>query len=161
MRDVGLQRTSAWMTLGQITEIICMFLLGGLLLKWRLKWIFATGLGFGVVRFALSAFNGKAGLLAGVFLHGASFTLVFITAQIYLDQRVEAGWRARAQALMAMMNGGVGNLIGYISVGWWFAACNRTSGTQWQLFWSVLAGAVALVLVYFLVAYRGRAAKRV
>jgi nucleoside transporter len=156
LRELGLQRTSAWMTLGQVTEIITMFMLGGLLLKWRLKWIFACGLGFGVLRFALSAINGKPWLLAGVVLHGCSFTLVFITAQIYLDQRVEAAWRARAQALMALMNGGVGNLIGYLGTGWWFAACTHPTGTQWPIFWDGLAVAVAAVLVYFLSAYRGR-----
>lgn len=156
LRELGLQRTTAWMTLGQVTEIITMFLLGGLLLKWRLKWIFACGLGFGVLRFALCAINSKAGLLAGVLLHGCSFTLVFITAQIYLDQRVEPAWRARAQALMALMNGGVGNLIGYLGVGWWFAACARPPGTSWPIFWGGLAVTVAGVLVYFLIAYRGR-----
>jgi len=156
LRELGLQHTTAWMTLGQMTEIIALFSLGGLLLKWRLKWILACGLGFGVVRFALSAINGQAWLLAGVVLHGCSFTLVFITAQIYLDQRIDAAWRARAQALMALMNGGVGNLIGYLGTGWWFAACSRPTGTQWPLFWGGLAAAVAAVLVYFLAAYHGR-----
>jgi MFS family permease len=155
LRELGLHYTSAWMTLGQVTEIIAMFMLGGLLLKWRLKWIFASGLGFGVVRFALSAVNGQAWLLAGVVLHGCSFTLVFITAQIYLDQRVDAAWRARAQALMALMGGGVGNLIGYLGTGWWFANCTRPAGTQWSVFWGGLAAAVAVVLVYFLTSYRG------
>jgi len=45
MRELGLKHTSAWMTLGQVTEIIAMFSLGALLAKWRLKWIFACGLG--------------------------------------------------------------------------------------------------------------------
>ena len=128
LRELGLVHTSAWMTLGQVTEIIAMFSLGALLLKWRLKWIFACGLGFGVLRFALSAVNGKAWLLAGVLLHGCSFTLVFITAQIYLDQRVDAAWRARAQALLSLMNSGVGNLLGYLGTGWWFSACTRAVG---------------------------------
>ena len=155
LRELGFRHISAWMTLGQVTEIICMFMLGGLLLKWRLKWIFACGLGLGVVRFALSALDTKAGLLAGVTLHGASFTLVFITAQIYLDQRVDAAWRARAQALMSLVNGGVGNLIGYLGTGWWFAASTHHNVTRWPIFWAGLAAAVAVVLVYFLVAYHG------
>jgi len=156
LREAGLTHTSAWMSLGQITEIIAMFMLGGLLLKWRLKWIFACGLGLGVVRFALCAINGKAWLLAGVVLHGCSFTFVFITAQIYLDQRVDAAWRARAQALMALMSGGVGNLIGYLGTGWWFTANTEDNVTQWQKFWGGLAVTVAAVLIYFLIAYRGR-----
>ena len=156
LRELGLTRTSAWMSLGQVTEIIAMFSLGALLVKWRLKWIFACGLGLGILRFALSAVNGKAWLLAGVVLHGCSYTLVYITAQIYLDQRVDAAWRARGQALFSLMTSGVGNLIGYLGTGWWFAACASSVGTQWPIFWSGLSAAVAVVLVYFLIAYRGR-----
>jgi len=156
LRDLGLTRTSAWMSLGQITEIIAMFALGALLGKWRLKWIFACGLGLGVLRFALSAVGGKAWLLAGVVLHGCSYTLVAITAQIYINQRVNVAWRARGQALFSLMTSGVGNLAGYLSTGCWFAACARPDGTQWQLFWSGLAATVAMVLAYFLIAYHGR-----
>ena len=128
-------------------------------MKWRLKWIFACGLGRGVVRFALSAMNEEAWLLAGVLLHGASFTFVFITAQIYLDQRVDAAWRARAQALMSLMNSGVGNLIGYLGTGWWFNFCARLAGAHWTVFWGGLALAVTVVQVYFLIAYRGKGAR--
>jgi len=156
LRDLGLAHTSAWMSLAQVTELIATFSLGWLLLNWRLKWIFAAGLGFGVLRFALSAVNGKYWLLTGVALHGASFALVFITAQIYLEQRVDAAWRARAQALLSLMGNGVGNLIGYLGSGWWFAACTRPTGTQWPWFWGGLAATVGAVLVYFLTTYRGR-----
>jgi nucleoside transporter len=155
LRRWGLLHTSAWMSLGQVTEVIAMFSLGTLLLKWRLKWVFACGLSFGVLRFALSAINTKVWILAGVLLHGCSFTLVSITAQIYLDQRVEARWRARAQALLTLMNSGVGNLLGYLGTGWWFSTCTQPSGTDWSLFWSGLAAAVALVMTYFMTAYHG------
>jgi nucleoside transporter len=155
LRQLGLQHTSAWMTLGQVTEIIAMFSLGALLLKWRLKWIVACGLGFGVLRFALNAVNGAAWVLAGVLLHGCSYTLVTITAQIYLDQRVDVTWRARAQALLALMNSGVGNLFGYLGTGLWFGACTSSSGTNWSLFWGGLAVVVGLVMAYFLAAYHG------
>lgn len=161
LRDLGLGHTSAWMSLAQISEVAAIFSMGWLLLKWRLKWIFACGLGFGVLRFVLSAINGKAWLLAGVALHGASFALVFVTAPIYLDQRVDAAWRARAQALLTLMNSGVGNLIGYLGSGWWFAACVRPTGTQWSLFWGGTAAVAAAVLIYFLAAYRGRGARTV
>jgi len=156
LQALGFKHVSAWMTLAQTTEFVAMFALAGLFLRWRLKWIFVTGLGFGVLRFALCALNGKGWLLAGTTMHGLSYTLYFITAQIYIDERVGAEWRARAQALMALMTNGVGNLLGYLSTGWWFAACTRPIGTHWSLFWSVLAATVAAVLVYFLKAYHGR-----
>ena len=155
LRTLGLQHTSAWMTLGQVTEIIAMFSLGGLLLKWRLKWIFASGLTFGLLRFSLSAMNGKIWVLAGVLLHGCSYTLVLITAQIYLEERVDGRWRARAQALFTLMTSGVGNLLGFLGTGLWFSACTSLSGTQWPLFWGGLAAAVGGVMAYFLTAYHG------
>ena len=156
LHDLGFVHTSAWMSLAQITEIIAMFSLAWLLVNWRLKWIFACGIGIGVARFALSAMNTETSLLLGVALHGASFVLVFITAQIYLDQNIDPAWRSRAQALFTLMNGGFGNLIGYLGSGWWFAACTKPAGTNWTIFWGGLTAIVAGVLVYFLITYHGQ-----
>lgn len=156
LHELGFQHTSAWMTLAQITEIIAMFSLSWLLHNWRLKWIFACGLGFGVARFALSALNGTTPLLLGIGLHGASFVLVFITAQIFLEHNIDPAWRARAQALLTLMNGGFGSLAGYLGSGWWFDTCTRNNTTHWPVFWGGLAVTVAGVLVYFLAAYRGK-----
>jgi nucleoside transporter len=154
LHDLGFQHTSAWMSLGQVTEVIAMFSLGWLLHHWRMKWIFACGLGFGVARFAFSAFDHTDSLLIGITLHGASFVLVFITAQIFLEQNIDPAWRARAQALLTLMNGGLGNLAGYLGTGWWFNACTQTGATRWPLFWGGLSATVAIVLTYFLIAYR-------
>jgi MFS family permease len=157
MRALGLEHTSAWMTLGQVTEIIAMMGLSRILTTWRLKWIFGVGLGFGVLRFALCALDTRGTLLAGVTIHGFSFALVFITAQVYLDERVEAAWRGRAQALMTLMTSGVGNLLGYLGTGYWHRLCSTGgAGTRWSIFWWWLSAAVGGVMVYFLVAYRGR-----
>jgi nucleoside transporter len=156
LKEFGLTHTTAWMTLGQFTEVLTMLCLARLLTTWRLKWILASGLAFGVVRYALCALNGREWILLGVALHGCSFTLVFITAQIYLDERIDPSWRARAQALLSVMTGGVGNLIGYLGTGWWFAFNARPGGENWPVFWSGLAVTVAAVLAYFLVAYHGR-----
>ncbi len=154
LHERGFAHTSAWMSLAQISEIIAMFSLAWLLHHWRLKWIFACGLVFGVVRFALSALNTDSSLLLGVTLHGASFVLVFITAQIYLNQRIDPAWRTRAQALMTLLNGGIGNLIGYLGSGWWFAACTPVNRTHWPLFWWGLTALVVVVLAYFLIAFK-------
>jgi nucleoside transporter len=156
LQELGLVHTAAWMSLGQITEVVAMLSLGTLLLRWRLKWILACGVALGVLRYALSAIGTEWGLIAGVVLHGASFTLVIITAQIYLDQRVDPAWRARGQALMSLMNSGVGSMIGYLSTGGWFAVCTTEGQTRWPVFWSGLSAAMAAVLVFFLAMYRGR-----
>jgi MFS family permease len=156
LRDLGFTHTSAWMSLAQVTEVIAMFSLAWLLHHWRLKWIFACGLGFGVLRFALSALNTNDSLLLGVTLHGASFVLVFITAQIYLNQRIDAAWRTRAQALLTLLNGGVGSLVGYLGSGWWFSVCTSANRTHWPLFWWGLTALVVAALLYFLRTFRDR-----
>jgi nucleoside transporter len=157
LHDRGFAHSSAWMSLAQTTEVMAMFTLGWLLLNWRLKWIFVAGLAFGVLRFGLSAINTNTTLLLGITLHGASYVLVFITAQIYLSQRIDPAWRTRAQALLTLLTSGVGNLIGYLGSGWWFHACTAQAVTSWPLFWWGLAGMVAAVLVYFLRAFRDQA----
>lgn len=155
LHDLGFVHTSAWMSLAQSSELVAMFGLATLLSRWRLKWIFTCGLAFGVARFTLSAWNTPVSHLLGISLHGASFVLVFITAQIYLAQRIDPTWRTRAQALLTLMNSGVGNLLGYLGTGWWFAACMGPGGEAWPRFWGGLAAAVAAVMFYFLT-YRGR-----
>lgn len=156
LQQLGFQHTTALMSLGQITEIISMFCLAGLFARWRLKWIFAAGLTFGILRFGLCALNQKAWLLAGITLHGFSFTLVFVTAQIYLNERIESAWRARAQALMSLMTSGFGNLAGYLGAGYWLRGCTDGNGPRWPLYWSGIAIAVAAVLLFFLIAYHGQ-----
>jgi MFS family permease len=153
LHEFGYERTSAWMSLAQTTEIIAMFSLAWMLHHWRLKWVFVCGISIGVARFALSALNDEKFLLLGIALHGASFVLVFITAQIYLDQQIDPAWRARAQALLTLMNGGFGNLIGYLGTGWWFAACTQNSHTHWPWFWGGLTLVIVAVLGYFLAAF--------
>lgn len=156
LQQLGFHHTSAWMTLAQTTELFAMFSLGGLLARWRLKWVFTAGLAFALLRFALCAMNGPGWLLAGISLHGFSFTLFFITAHIYINERVGPEWRARAQAMMSLMINGVGNLLGYLGTGWWFNACAQPGGAHWPLFWNGITMGVGLAMIYFLAAYHGK-----
>ncbi len=159
LQHLGLERTSAWMTLGQTTEIVAMFGLASVMGRFRLKWTFTAGLAIGLFRYGLCALDTKAGVLAGVMLHGFSFTLVFITAQIYLDQRIDPAYRVRAQALFSVMSGGIGNLIGYLGTGWWFWFSQHAGAPQWPLFWGGLAASIGVVTVFFLATYRGMGGK--
>jgi MFS family permease len=156
MQQLGLKHTSAWMTLGQMSEMVAMFSLAALLARWRLKWIFAVGLSIGILRFVLCALNSRLTVLAGVSLHGFSLVMVLITAQVYIDQRVDPAWRARAQALINLLTNGVGNFVGFLGTGWWFNDCRGPTGANWSLFWSGISTAIGAVLVYFLTSYRGR-----
>jgi nucleoside transporter len=158
LTDLGVQRATAAMTLGQVSELLCMLALGWLLARWRLKWIFLAGMGAGIVRFAVCTLDTRGWVLTGISLHGFAYTLYFITAQIYLEQRVDPRLRARAQALLVLMTSGFGNLIGYLSTGWWRQACVVEGHTRWHLFWLGITGAVFAVFIWFATNYRGRKA---
>lgn len=158
LRDLGLEHTSAWMSLGQVSEIAAMLALPWLLKTFRLKYILGAGLLFGLFRYVFCALDGKGWVLAGVALHGVGFTCFFITVQVYLDQRIDPIWRTRAQALYTVMLSGAGNLVGYVGTGAWLHYCSQNGATDWRVYWSGLAAVVALVCGYFIVAYRGRAA---
>lgn len=156
LRDAGVERATAAMTLGQVSELITMFGLALLLARVRLKTLFLTGIGFGVVRYGLCALDSRMWLLIGVSLHGFAFALYFITAQIYLEQRVPARLRARAQALLSLMVAGFGNLVGYLGNGWWKSVNTAGAVTHWPRFWLGLTGVMVAVFVFFAWSYRGQ-----
>jgi hypothetical protein len=156
MLDLGLQSTSAWMSLGQVTEVCVMFVIGGILTKWRLKWIIASGLAFGVARYLLYACDAPIPLLFGVGLHGLAYTFIFISAQIYLANEIAPEWRTRAQALLSMLTSGIGSLLGYGLTGTWYSVCLHGQVVNWQVYWLGLGCVVGLVFLFFTVCYHGK-----
>ena len=97
----------------------------------------------------------KIALLAGIVLHGLCYTLFFITAQLYLEKRIEPQLRARAQALLTLMTAGIGTLAGSVACDWWRTACRTGTLTDWPHFWLGLTAVVVAVFVFFAAAYRG------
>jgi nucleoside transporter len=149
LQALHFSHTSAWMSLGQTTEILGMIMLSWLLHHYGFRKLFLAGLFLSCLRFSLAACNTQATLLLSLICHGASFVLVYIVAQLYMEQHIDPQWRSRAQAMLSFLNGGVGNIIGYLGTGWWFAACTLQQKTHWTLFWGVLAGIMALVAIHF------------
>ena len=153
--DVGVHKIAAAFSLGQVSEIIAMYGLSGLLVRVRLKWIFLTGIGFGALRFGLFALDTRVGLIAGIALHGLCYTLFFITAQLYLEKRIDPQLRARAQALLTLMTAGIGTLSGSIACDFWRRFCQNGPETDWTRFWMGMCGAIVAVWIFFAAAYRG------
>lgn len=159
LHDLGVKNISAVISLGQTTEILVMLLLANVLARFRLKWVFSSGIAICVVRYSFNAMDGQAWLMVGTWMHGFAYTLYFITTQIYLEERVDPKWRVRAQALLALLMAGVGNLLGYLGGGLWHEACTHAGITNWPKFWWGETALTAAVCLFFLLAYRGRAAQ--
>ncbi|MGA0846172.1 MAG: MFS transporter [Luteolibacter sp.] len=157
---MGDEQPTATMTVAQFTEVACMFLVGSVMTRFRVITVLAWSLGLAVIRYAMSAWAGLSGDVAwhvvGIALHGVCYTFYFITAQVFLDRRVELGMRAQAQGLLAMVSGGVGPLVGAALCGWLHIACVDSSGAGWESFWSILAGIIVVCWILLLSFYNGR-----
>lgn len=156
LADLRFEKISAWMSVGQVTEVFALITISSVLQQYRMKWIIVAGIGFGVIRYVLYAYGTNATVLIGLALHGVAYTYTYVTIQIYLAQKIAAAWRTRAQALLSLMTSGVGNLAGYLLTGAWFRQCTTGSTTQWSTFWVGLSLFVVAVLVYFVVGAKER-----
>lgn len=154
LQDLGVEKTSAAMALGQVFEAVSMYAMAPLLVRFRLRSIFVFAIGAAVLRYLVFASNTLTGVFFGILLHGVCFTLFFIPAQIYIEQRLPKELRFRAQALMTLLISGFGNLFGFLGCGALHSVCSRGEFTNWSLYWLILAGVVALVGGYFWMTYR-------
>jgi MFS family permease len=159
---LGDKTPTATMTVGQWSEIVAMLMLGTLMVKYRLKTLLMWGLGLSALRYGLSGYAGLSGIIgwhvAGVALHGVCYTIYFVTAQVYLDRRVDPSLRGQAQGLLGLMTSGTGPLFGAIFCGWLRQACVDENGNGWETFWWVLAGIIAVCWAGFGLLYRGKRA---
>ena len=153
---LGVQHGTLMMSLAQVTEAIGLFGLSWVLTRVRLKWLFLGGIGAGVLRYGLCAANTVPTVCLGILMHGVCFTLFFMTAQIYLEQRIPSAMRARAQALLSLMMGGIGNFIGYMACGWWLHFNELDGSMDWHTYWLGLSATIALIFVWFAASYKGK-----
>ena len=63
--------------------------------------------------------------------------------------------KARAQALFAVLTGGVSNLCGYLATGWWFHRMTADGVTHWPVYWIGLCATTVAVTLYFTLSYHG------
>ena len=147
---------STTMSLAQLCEGLATFGLAAVLLRFRIKWLLTAGLVLGFLRYVLMAWNVMPALVLSVALHGPLFVVFYLTCQIYLEQRVDPRIRTQSQALFSLMNNGIGNALGYVSILWWFDRCQTGGQTDWPHFWSVLAAAVGTLTVLFIIGYKGQ-----
>ncbi len=160
LKVLGDAHPTGTMTIAQILEVVAMVVVGSVMTRYRVKTVLLWALGFSVLRFAMSAYAGVHGAIgwhmAGVALHGVCYTFYFITAQVFLDRRVDPGMKGQAQGLLAMVSGGVGPLLGAMICGWLRGHVVGTDGGGWTLFWTILAAMIGVCFVIFATLYQGR-----
>ena len=160
LKVLGDPRPTGTMTIAQVLEVVSMFALGAMMTRMRVKALLMWSLGLSVLRFALSATAGWTGMigwhLGGIALHGMCYTFYFITAQIFLDRRVDPGMKGQAQGLLSMVSSGLGPLMGALVCGWLREHLVADGVHGWDAFWMTLSAMAALCFVIFGLFYRGR-----
>jgi MFS family permease len=160
LKALGDERPAGTMTIAQVIETFSMLVLASVMTRFRIKTVLTWALGFSVLRFLLSALAGVDGVavwhIAGIALHGICFTFYFVTAQVFLDRRVDPGLKSQAQGLLAMVSNGLGPLIGTLVCGWMRQTLVHPDGTGWTAYWLWLAAMVFVCLIIFVAFYRGR-----
>lgn len=156
-KDLGDKTPAASMAIAQWSEVAAMLFLGVMMVKYRLKTLLLWGLGLSALRYSMSGYAGLTGLIgwhfAGVALHGVCYTIYFVTAQVYLDRRVDPAMRGQAQGLLGLVASGIGPLVGAVFCGWLRDVCVDDHGQGWEMFWWVLAGIIAVCWGAFAVLY--------
>lgn len=163
LKMLGDPRPTGTMTIAQASEVVAMLALGALMTRFRVKTMLLWALGLCALRYGMSAVAGVGGGIAwhvtGIAFHGVCYTFYFITAQVFLDRRVDPEMKGQAQGLLAMVSAGVGPLLGALLCGWLRHAVVAPDGTGWDVFWGILGAIIVLCFVAFAIGYRGQAAR--
>ncbi|TWT95964.1 putative nucleoside transporter YegT [Botrimarina colliarenosi] len=158
----GYVGAAATMTLGQITEVLCLLSIPLLHRRMRLKTLFLIGLLGWALRYLLLVAGSYGGpetiaslpVLLAIMLHGPSYVFVYLAGQMYVDRLVHPSNRGAAQGLHSMAMGGVGHLLGAGLTGWAQKEFLTPPGVtpapyDWQLFWLTPVGIVVVVAILF------------
>ena len=164
LKTLGVENVASVMTVGQMSEVVAMLLMGWTFRCMRLKWIFLVALGAGLLRYlfylvptwgADISWIQVAWVTVGIFMHGFCWTLFFESGRLFIDRRVPTAMRSQAQALLTVWTGGLATIAGVFFSGVLYRWCVEGGGPGWFGFWLILSSLCLLSLLVFAVGYRG------
>ena len=162
---MGVENVARMLSVGQLSEIIAMLLMGWTFRKFRVKWVFLIALGAGLLRYLfyiLPICNGVPDgeqlvwMFAGIFMHGFCWTLFFESGRLFVDRRVANSMRSQAQAMLTVWSSGVATVLGVFLSGTLYRWCVLSNGPGWMGFWSILSALCLFAAVVFAIGYQGR-----
>lgn len=155
LKELGVERISLAMTAGQAVETLAMLTMGLVIARFRVKPILLFAMGCGVLRYAFYGMDEVAWLVTGVALHGICWTLFFEAGRVFVHRRVEVGMRGQAQALLGFCTGGLGGVLGVITVNFLYLQIVPSHG--WTAYWMTLTAWSGVAMLGFAIFYRGLA----
>jgi len=154
LRSIGFSDNNIMpvMSLGQVPEVFAMGILSWMLLRFGSRRVILLGLALLSFRYATAALGSPLWfVIAGLVVHGLSYTFIYTSASIYLDGFCDGASRTGVHQLFTLITSGTGNFAGSIFCGYIMDLCSGNSGVvNYHLFWSVPAVGLSLMLVFLL-----------
>ncbi|MEX0635671.1 MAG: MFS transporter, partial [Ferruginibacter sp.] len=158
LNELNIERASAKMTLGQVSEAFFMFLMPFFFARFNIKKMLIFGMIAWVLRYILFGFgdadSGLWMLYLGIVLHGICYDFFFVTGQIYTDKQAGEKNRSSAQGMITLATYGVGMLIGFWIAGNISEYYKTTEGHNWKNIWMIPAGFAAAITVLFFLFFK-------
>ncbi|MGL6077063.1 MAG: MFS transporter [Fimbriiglobus sp.] len=154
LKDYEVSSPEQILTLGQVLEMGCMFVIPWLLPEKRIKWLMLIGLAGWVLRGFVMVYGSKFWILAvAVPMHGWSFAFYFIVAQVFIKRVAPADLMAGTQGIVSFASSGLGAWVGNLLSGWMIARYTVTS-TDWAAVWVAPLIGCVVAFVLFLAFFR-------
>lgn len=157
LSEIGLSNPTGKMTIGQISEALCLLLLPVFFTRFGFKNTILLGMFCWALRYVLFAY-GDAGeytfmLIIGIALHGICYDFFFVSGQIYTDTKAGAANKSAAQGLITLATYGVGQLIGFWVAGYvsdMYADVKANNVEEfWKNLWVVPATIAFVIMLLF------------
>lgn len=143
------------MSIGQVAEILTMFVLGATLKRLGWKWTMVFGILGHAARFGIYAFfpQHKELIIVVQILHGICYAFFFATVYIFVEEFFPKDARSSAQGLFNVMILGLGALIAATFCPGLFSAMTKDTVTDFKAlflipFGCAVAGAIILALFF-------------
>jgi nucleoside transporter len=163
--DPSTFRIENMMSLGQVSEVLFMFLLPFAYGRFGVKKILIVGLLAWIIRFAFFGYGDAASstwmLYAAILLHGVCYDFFFVSGMIYTDKKAGEKIKSQAQALISLATYGIGMLIGSKVAGKVKDMYTTDEVTNWLNVWLVPAGIAAVSLIFLVLFFKDTKSKQI
>lgn len=159
LTEYKVDNSTAWASLGQISEVAFMLLLPFFFKKYGFKKTVLFGMLAWAIRYVLFAYGNNGDLffmlITGIALHGICYDFFFVSGQIYTDSKAGEKVKSAAQGLITLATYGIGMLVGFWVAGKIVDKNLIADGAHaWQEVWMFPALFAAAVLVLFAVFFK-------
>ena len=153
-------------SLSQISECVCVLLVGIVLKRWSIRIVFTLGLIAWSLRYLLFAIgnpgNGLWMLMLSMIIYGVAFNFLTIAGHLYIESQSSSNTKGLGQGVMMLMSNGIGATGGTLIAGmvinhWckWQVVTNANGNSMrlfmgnWEMPWMIFAIYSLVIAVVF------------